>query len=269
MNFYGLFGKTLGHSISPQIHKKIYEVAGIEAAYKNFEIAENEISSALEAMRVLGIKGANVTIPYKEDFIPFLDAISPLAERLSSVNTIKNNKGTFTGYNTDYDGIALTFEQKGWQVEDSRAYILGSGGASQAIAHYLQDQGAAAITIVSRSPQNLQGPWEYIDYEELKNRTGDYIINCTPVGMYPHVEQSPVDEHVLEKFTALFDMTYNPVETVFLKIGNQLGKETVNGLDMLVGQAIRSVEIWEERQLTKEERLDVLTYFRKNWKGAQ
>lgn len=269
MNFYGLFGKTLGHSISPQIHKKIYEGTGIKAAYKNFEINEDQLEGALNAMQILGINGANVTIPYKEDFLPLLDAISPLAERLHSVNTIKNNEGTFIGYNTDYDGIALTFDLMKWKVKDKKTYILGSGGASHAIAHYFKDQEAASVTIVSRTPSKSTGDWEFIDYKELENREGDFIVNCTPVGMYPNIDASPVNEDILNRFNYLFDMTYNPAETKFLKIGNQLGKETVNGLDMLVGQAMRSVEIWEDFKISPEDQLEILTYFQESWKGAK
>ena len=268
MHFYGLFGRTLGHSISPQIHKKIYEVTGIEAAYKNFEIENTQLEEGLQAMKLLGIRGANVTIPYKEDFLPLMDAVSPLVEKLQSVNTIKNEKGTFIGYNTDYEGIAMTFDLMKWEVKDKKAYILGSGGASHAIAHYLKDQGAASVTIVSRMPSGLQSEWEFIDYTELQNRAGDFIINCTPVGMYPHIDATPVDVDILSHFSYLFDMTYNPAETKFLKIGNQLGKETVNGLIMLVGQAMRSVEIWEDRKLSPKDQLEILTYFQENWQGA-
>lgn len=269
MNFYGLFGKTLGHSISPQIHKKIYEVAGIEAAYKNFEIAEDQLQAALQAMRVLGITGANVTIPYKQDFIPLMDTLTPLATRLGSVNTIKLADDRFTGHNTDYAGIALTFELRNWDVKDKTTYILGSGGASLAIAHYFQDQGASSVTIVSRSAAGATGQWESIDYAELAERSGDFIVNCTPVGMFPNIDASPVDESVIAKFTHLFDMTYNPVETKFLQIGRQLGKQTVNGLDMLVGQAIRAVEFWEDRPFTENEITEILDYFRQNWAGAK
>ena len=269
MKFYGLFGKTLGHSISQQIHKKIYEVTGIAAAYKNFEIKEEQLPAALESLQILGIRGANITIPYKQDFIPLINKLSPLAERLHSVNTIKSVDGGFEGYNTDYDGIALTFDLENWDVKDKQTYILGSGGASLAIAHYFKDQGAASITIVSRSADEKTGPFKYINYEELKALSGDFLVNCTPIGMYPNVDASPVDEAVIAKFNYLFDMTYNPAVTMFLKIGNSLGKDTVNGLDMLVGQAIRSVEIWEDREFTQEEILTILNYFRENWNDAK
>lgn len=268
MKFYGLFGNPLGHSISPQIHKKIYQTAGIEAAYKTFEIQPDELPAALNAMNVLGVTGANVTIPYKQDFIPLLDSLSPLAERLHSVNTIKNNNGKLEGYNTDYQGIALTFERKNWQVENKTVFILGSGGASHAAAHYFHDQGAAEITIVSRSADNLEGEWHYIDYEQLAQQTGDILVNCTPLGMYPNINASPVSKEVISSFAVAFDMTYNPVETLFLKWAKELGKEFANGLDMLVGQAIRSVEIWEDTRLSEEQVDEILIHFQKNWHGV-
>lgn len=269
MRYYGLFGKTLNHSISPEIHRKIYEVIGIEAAYKKFEINHNQLNESLQAMKLLQVSGANVTIPYKEDFLQLLDTVSPLAKKLHSVNTIKNEEGKFVGYNTDYDGIAWTFDLMNWEVKNKKAYILGSGGASHAIAHYLKDQGASSVTVVSRTPKEMSGDWEYIDYTELENRAGDFIINCTPVGMYPNIEATPVKDGILSHFSYLFDMTYNPVETKFLKIGKSLGKETTNGLTMLVGQAMRSVEIWEDLKFTPQDKMEILTYFQKNWQETK
>lgn len=267
MNFYGLFGNPLGHSISPQIHKKIYEVAGIDAAYKTFEIEAHELEPGLQAMKVLGIKGANVTIPYKQDFIPLLATLSPLARRLHSVNTIKNNQGILEGYNTDYQGIALTFAQRNWQVQDQQVFILGSGGASHAAAHFFHDQGAASVTIVSRSAHSQEGQWDYMDYEQLTEQTGDILVNCTPLGMYPHIDASPVSKETIDAFSIVFDMIYNPAETLFLKWASELHKEHANGLDMLVGQAIHSVEIWEDRVISDEHVKDILHYFRENWQG--
>lgn len=268
MRFYGLFGNPLGHSISPQIHQKIYDTVGVKAAYKTFEIAEDQLSLALQAMQVLDIRGANVTIPYKQQFIPLLDSVSALAERLNSVNTIKQHQGQLTGYNTDYDGIALTFKQRNWTVKGKKVVILGSGGASQAAAHYFNDQGALSISIVSRSARNQKGEWQYLDYEALSSQSGDILVNCTPIGMYPNVDASPIRKEDVQSFQLIFDMTYNPAETLLLKWANELGKKHTNGLDMLVGQAIRSVEIWEECQFSAEEVSNILTYFRENWKGA-
>lgn len=268
MRFYGLFGQSLAHSISPQIHRKIYEVAETEAAYKIFEIEPNRLKSALDAMTVLDIRGANVTIPYKETVIPLLDTVSPLAERLHSVNTIKQVNGHLAGFNTDYDGIALTFNQRNWRVKDQQVVLLGSGGASHAAAHYFKDQGARSICVVSRSAANQEGEWDYLTYDQLRTQSGDILVNCTPIGMYPNVDASPVDKDVIQSFQVIFDMTYNPVETLFLKWAKELGKESTNGLDMLVGQAMRSVEIWEDRTFTPNQVSQLLAYFRENWTGA-
>lgn len=268
MRFYGLFGNPLGHSISPQIHKKIYEFAEIEAAYKTFELESDELTRALGGMKLLGINGVNVTIPYKQDFIPLLDSLSPLAERLHSVNTIKNNAGKMEGYNTDYHGIGLTFSQRNWQVKDKSVYILGSGGASHAAAHFFHDHGATSVTIVSRTPAGQNGKWNYIDYETLATLTGDILVNCTPVGMYPKMDASPVKKEVVASFDIIFDAIYNPAETLFLKWAKELGKDHTNGLDMLVGQAIKSVEIWEDQEISPEKITAILQDFRDNWKGS-
>ncbi len=267
MRFYGLFGQSLAHSISPQIHQKIYEVADISAAYKTFEIEPDTLTSALSAMKVLDIRGANVTIPYKQTFIPLLDTVSPLAERLHSVNTIKQVNGHLAGFNTDYDGIALTFDQRNWSVKDQQVVILGSGGASHAAAHYFKDQGARSVSIVSRSPHTQAGEWNFISYDELNTQAGDILVNCTPIGMYPKVDASPVTKEIIQSFQVIFDMTYNPAETLFLKWAKELGKESTNGLDMLVGQAVRSVEIWEDRTFTPDQVSQLLAYFRENWTG--
>lgn len=269
MQFYGLFGNPLGHSISPEIHEHIYKIAGIKAAYKKFEIDSDQLGQAIEAMKVLSIGGANVTIPYKEDFFPYLDELDPLAQRLHSVNTIKNTDGYFKGFNTDYAGIHLTFQRRGWQVAGQACYILGSGGASQTVAHYLQDQGASQVTMVSRDPSQVKNrqDWEYIDYQTLEGRSGQFLINGSPVGMYPKTEASPVSQDTISRFNYLFDMIYNPKETLFMKWGAELGKETANGLDMLVGQAIKAVEIWEDATIPEADVEAILTEFQENWEG--
>lgn len=265
MKFYGLFGYPLGHSISPAIHHKIYELAEIEGAYKKFEVAEEDLKLAIQGVKVLGIAGANVTIPYKEKVMPLLDEVSQRSQRLHSVNTIKNTAGILTGYNTDYDGIALTFKIRNWQVAGKDIYVLGSGGASNGVTYFLSDQGARSITVVSRSPEKYEGPWNCIDYQSLAQVKGDYLINCTPVGMYPKVDVSPVVKETLNHFKIAFDMIYNPAETLFLQYAREAGLDYANGLDMLVGQAIRSVEIWEDRKFEDSLVMEILDYFRKNW----
>lgn len=251
MNFYLLFGNPVGHSFSPQLHKIISEEANIDASYRSRQLEENQLEQAIEAMKVLDIDGANVTIPYKKSFFPYIDELSELATYLNAVNTLKLSEGKIKGYNTDYDGIGFTFKINGWDIKDKDIYILGSGGASLTAAYYIQNNQANSVTIVTRDKyQAHSDPFDRIDYNDLVNIKGDILINGTPVGMHPNIETSPVTPEVVQNFDFLFDMTYNPAVTKFLSYGQKQDKQTINGLDMLIGQAIKSVEIWEETKIS-------------------
>lgn len=247
MNFYLLFGNPVGHSFSPQLHSIIYEEANINASYKSRQLAPDQLEAAIDALKVLDIGGANVTIPYKKAFFQYIDELSDLARALNAVNTLKQVNGHIIGYNTDYDGIGFSFRVNGWNIQDKDVYILGTGGASLTVAYYLQNNGAKSVTIVTRDKHKMHDdPFERIDYQDLETITGDILINGTPVGMHPHVDDSPVTPEIISHFDGLFDLTYNPAVTKFLSYGQMQNKQTMNGLDMLIGQAIKSVEIWEE-----------------------
>lgn len=248
MEFYGLFGESLSHSLSPTIHRRIYSAWGIKAAYKCFEIPSLELKSAVDALRTLSIAGVNVTIPYKEQIISYLDELSQLSKELQAVNTIKNDHGKLIGYNTDYAGFDLIFKRRNWSVKNRRVTVLGTGGAAKTVIAYLRDQQAEEIAVISRSPERFEDTKmiTYIDYDALDTLSGDILINTTPVGMYPYIDETPAKESVIRSFDTLIDLIYNPNKTRFLSLGEKNGKETANGLDMLVGQAVRSVEIWQD-----------------------
>ena len=258
MKFYGLFGESLVHSHSPSLHKMIYQKIELNAAYKLFEFPQAQLKEAIDGVRALSIKGVNVTIPYKEIVIPFLDEISPLAKKLGAVNTIENVQGKLIGHNTDYDGFGLIFSRRNWDVNGKIAVILGSGGASKTVEAYLMDHGIQMIYIVSRRPEQFENTKNkrYTNYKEAQSLMGDFLINTSPVGMYPNITKSPLSETTIQQFDHLIDLIYNPSETAFLQLGRENNKQTANGLDMLVGQAIRAVEIWEkcsiDEQVTEE-----------------
>lgn len=271
MKFYGLLGKSLLHSLSPVIHKEIYKRAGIEAAYKSFPFPASKMTHAIEGIKTLSIDGVNVTIPYKESVIPFLDTIDSRSEELQAVNTIHNQNGKLIGYNTDYDGFNLIFKRRNWPIEGKSIVILGSGGAAKMAAHYFLDNKAKNITIVSRSPQivkSTQGIY-YTNYEELNKLSGNYLVNTTPVGMYPKVFESPVSSFTIQHFDTIIDLIYNPYETQFLSIGKSLNKMTANGMDMLVGQAVHTVEIWESTTIDRSITDSLIEQFNKCQDGGK
>lgn len=252
MEFYGLVGEKLSHSFSPEINGKIFKALGIEAAYKLFEIPKEDIKRLGESLKLLKIKGVNVTIPYKELVIEQLDVISEEAKAIGAINTIALKEGKLYGYNTDYFGFASMLSINNIEVKEKVCVVLGAGGASKAVITYLLDEDVKEVYLVSRDKDkitNISPKVKIIDYKELEDISGDIIINTTPVGMYPNVGVSPVSNNIIEKYDTLVDIIYNPKTTEFLKIGQKLGKKTCGGLYMLVGQAIKAEEIWQERSI--------------------
>lgn len=258
MKFYGLLGESLVHSYSPSLHKLIYQKIRLDAAYKLFAFPPTQLKQAIDGIRTLSINGVNVTIPYKEAVIPYLDEIDSFAKKLGAVNTIENINGKLIGHNTDYDGFGLILNRRQWNVNGKIAVVLGSGGASKTVEAYLMDHGIKMIYIVSRNPKPFKDTKNkrYTSYEDAQCLTGDFLINTSPVGMYPNVKETPLSEKVIQRFDYLIDLIYNPSETTFLRLGRENNKQTANGLDMLVGQAVRAVEIWEkcsiDEQVTEE-----------------
>lgn len=252
MEFYGLLGEKLSHSLSPGIHSEILKSLNKDGAYKLFEIERENLGHFTEAIKLLKIKGFNVTIPYKKEIMNYIDVVSEEANKIGAVNTVLLKDERLYGYNTDYFGFGYMLKVSSIDVKDKIAVILGNGGASRAVLHYLLDNGVRKVYIVSRNPNMDVFEFEntkLISYEELNLLSGDILINCTPVGMYPNIENSPVSKEVVDKFTSLVDLIYNPMETKFLTYGKELNKKRVGGLYMLVGQAVKAQEIWQETSI--------------------
>lgn len=249
MEFYGLVGEKLSHSLSPQIHKSIFEQLNIDGGYKLFEIPKEDIGKLGDALKLLKIKGANVTIPYKEVVMKDLDFISEEAKKIGAVNTILNKDNKLYGFNSDYYGFGSMLDINNIKLKDKVATVLGNGGAAKAIIAYLLDKDIKELYLVTRNKKdnkNINPKIKIIDYEDLKKISGDILINTTPVGMYPKTGLSPVSKEVIETYETLVDIIYNPGITEFLKIGKTLGKNICGGLYMLVGQGVKSQEIWQD-----------------------
>lgn len=255
MEFYGLLGEKLSHSLSPEIHSELLKSINKDGAYKLFEVEKDRLEDFTKALKLLRVKGTNVTIPYKKDIMKYIDEISEEAEKIGAINTISLEDGKLYGYNTDYYGFGYMLKVNDIDIEGKSAVVLGNGGACRAVIHYLLDNKISTIKIVSRNPNkeefNLQNV-DVISYEELKYISGDILINSTPVGMYPNVNISPVSEDIIRKFNVLVDLIYNPMETMFLNIGNSLSKKTTAGLYMLIGQAAKAQEIWQDVSIDEE-----------------
>lgn len=224
----GLLGKTLGHSYSPQIHKKL-------ASY-SYCLFEKEPQELEQFLRFGDFQGLNVTIPYKKEVIPYLDSLSPTAKKLGAVNTIvRQPDGTLIGHNTDFFGFKTMLKANGISVSGKKALVCGSGGASNTAQAVLREAGANVV-VLSRS-----GPDNYRNLE--KHRDAALIVNTTPLGMYPNVEEAAIED--LSQFPRLegvLDVIYNPARTKLLLEAEKRGLPAVNGLLMLVAQAKESAE---------------------------
>lgn len=255
----GLIGKTLGHTASPAIHEKIYQAMGISGTYDVLEMPPDQLEGNMKYLAKDGYTGCNVTIPYKRDVMPYLTDISREARIIGAVNTIHfTDEGAF-GYNTDYGGFGRSLEQAGIGVAGRDCIVLGTGGAARAVIQYLADKNAKSITVVSRLPRSKIEFDDFtkkigaseIDYQSFEtSHAGDVLVNCTPVGMFPHIDECPVSETCIMAFPAVVDLIYNPKDTELLKMARRHGARTLNGMYMLVAQAVGSEEIWMGREIS-------------------
>ena len=228
---YGVIGEVLGHSFSKEIHSHLADYS-----YSLFEMPECEVGSFIKSDT---FDAVNVTIPYKKTVMPFLDEISDEARRIGSVNTVTHlADGRLRGDNTDYFGFSYMLRKANIAVKNKKVLILGTGGASLTAFAVCSDLGAREIVFVSR-----QGDVNYENIYE-KHTDGEVIINCTPVGMYPHNQVSPIDLTRFSDLSGVADMIYNPAITELLFEANALNVPCNNGLSMLVAQAKRACELF-------------------------
>ena len=238
MGVYGLLGKTLRHSFSPQLHAIL---AGYE--YRLFEKTEEELPDFLRSGDFAGL---NVTIPYKQTVIPFCAELSPEAKKIGSVNTLlRRADGSLYGDNTDAAGFRSMLARLGVSVKGKKALVLGSGGAAKTVRAVLAEQGARRIVTVSRSGEDNYGNLE-------RHADACVIVNATPVGMYPETEAAPVDLRAFPACEAVLDLIYNPARTKLLLQAEALGIPRAGGLVMLTEQARRAAELFTGGEIPAE-----------------
>jgi shikimate dehydrogenase len=246
MNVYGLIGQKLSHSFSKKYFTQKFEKNHIKnCAYELFELSDiNQISTLLNNQP--NLKGLNVTIPYKEKIIPFLNEIDNTAKEVGAVNCIKiirkQNSLLLKGYNTDVYGFSETI--KPYTAQTKKALILGTGGASKAVSYVLQKMKIEHHFVSTSKKENS---FTFEQLQDVDFSSIQLIVNTTPIGMFPSINDLPnIPFQKLNNTHILIDLIYNPLETLFLKKGKLQGAQTMNGLSMLENQAEKSWEIWQQ-----------------------
>ena len=241
---FGLIGKKLGHSFSKKYFTKKFQDLKLDAVYDLYEIesihAFPDLIAGLE-----GLEGLNVTIPYKREVIPFLDALSPEAAAIGAVNVIKKEGEKLYGSNSDIFGFWVALQELLGVAKVEKALVLGTGGAAKAVVYVLEQYlKVSELKMVSRSPQEVKHI-SYQDLHQIEINNYQLIINTTPLGMYPNINQSPYFPYEkLSDAHFVMDLIYNPEETSFIKFAAQYGAKTMNGMKMLIQQAEKAWEIW-------------------------
>ena len=236
---FGLLGRTLGHSFSPRIHNALGNT--------NYELFEREPSQLQEFFANPELQGINITFPYKVNALEACDVVDPRAERIGCVNTMVRKDGKWHGYNTDYDGFVFTLKHAGIDVSGKECIILGDGASSATVHVALEDLGAKSITHLSRKTAPL--------YTDAPNyyETAQIIINCTPIGMYPHNPASLIDIMQFSKLEGVVDLIYNPRRTVLLLQAEMMDIQHCDGLPFLVAQGVEAANHFQGESFgTKE-----------------
>ncbi len=262
MKQFGLIGSPLGHSLSPFIHSRLFEISGVSASYRLYEIAPGEFSSEVPGL-ISELSGFNVTIPYKTDIIPFLTYSDEKASLFGAVNTVAVSDGAVCGYNTDCVGFLRSLESAGITLS-GRVLLCGSGGVARMAAFECVMAGCdltiavrdsdipAAKKIQSEINDKLGVNVTVILLSDVKGGY-DVVINGTPVGMFPNTDACVLLPEIIKNCAAAFDVIYNPSETLFLKYASEAGIKNSNGLNMLVRQAAAAQEIWLGTKFSSEQ----------------
>lgn len=267
MNKFALIGHPLGHSMSPLIHEKLFALSGLaDTSYELIDIAPEDMADSRSTLESL--RGLNVTIPHKQAVISLVDELAESAQRYNSVNCINNDNGHLVGYNTDCDGFLRSAEQL---PIGGNVAILGCGGVGRMIAIEVARHGGNITLAVI--PQDVKTA-QILMAEILAKCSGasvriadiftldgsyDLLINATPVGMYPKVDACAVSDTIIENSGSVFDVIYNPKETLLMKKARALGKTAIGGASMLVYQAVKAHEIWYGGSFRTEDIAKIIT----------
>ena len=270
MNKYILIGHPLGHSMSPMIHERLFAIKGRKADYSLVEITPEELHLKTDFLRQF--KGFNITIPHKQNIIPLLDEMGDSALRYNSVNCVVNDGGKLIGYNTDCDGFIRSVEK---YPMNGNVLLVGCGGVGRMMAIEAARSGAeltfgilpcdkerAAILTEEIHAMNPDTKIKTVLTSDLDD-SFDVILNATPAGMYPKTETCSVSDSLIEKCSYVFDAVYNPVETTLMRKARSFGKTAKGGSAMLVLQAVKAHELWDNDFYTEDQINEIITAMEK------
>ena len=272
-----LLGNPVEHSISPLIHNTLAEKMNINIAYTAFKVEKDDLNTAVKGAKALGVLGMNVTVPHKCDVIESLDEIDSLAEKIGAVNTVVTTEKGYKGYNTDIIGLNRQLQEEGVFIKDREVIIIGAGGASRAITYLCANEGASKIWLLNRTLPNAKAladevntyfgnvvmPLALEDYHKIPK--GKYpIIQTSSVGLFPNVDSAPIEDTEFYELAEVgVDIIFNPPVTKFMKLCNEKGAKSSNGLKMLLYQGIAAFELWNDVKVSEELAKEVLALMEK------
>ena len=251
---FAVIGDPIDHSLSPTIHNAAYRELDLECTYIAYRVNKGELATGIESLKKIKIAGFNVTVPHKIEMIKYLDNLDETCKKIGAVNTVLNDDGILRGFNTDMDGFIEPIKRKEIPIRDSRILLLGAGGASRAIIAGFQKEGAKDIVIVNRTKENGEKTADFSKqiglkassiYLEEMNDLGskfDFIVNASSLGL--NGEKNMIPSSLMDEQTTVYDIVYKPLKTDLINTAKEKNSQIIYGYEMLLGQAIRSFEIW-------------------------
>jgi len=245
----GVVGQSLSHSLSAWMHNAAFRSLSLPGLYLKFQMDRHELTAFTELVGELGVRGFNVTIPYKGAIIELLDKVDPEAERIGAVNTVLNTGGELVGFNTDFYGVQMTFEKAAFDPKGRKVLVVGAGGAARSVLTHLSHC-QAEISLYNRTKDKADelaktfGGTTVVSKEEMLQKEFDAVVNCTPLGMKGYPDELPVDISVLRPGQFVMDTIYNPARTKLVIAAEERGAKAVSGRDMLIYQAMKAFSVW-------------------------
>jgi shikimate dehydrogenase len=259
---YAVIGDPIDHSLSPTIHNAAYRELEMECTYIAYRVIQGDLATGIESLKRINISGFNVTIPHKVEMMKYLNSVDENCKKIGAVNTVLNDDGMLRGFNTDMDGFLEPIKRKDIKIKDSKILLLGAGGAARAIVTGFQKENAKNVTIVNRTKNNgdelakfsseigLNASSKTIEEMNELDSDFDFIVNASSLGLKNEKNIIPLKFFTEE--TTVYDIVYKPVKTDLINKAKEQNCKIIFGYEMLLGQAIRSFEIWLDKKAPYE-----------------